>query len=64
MFGVSERHHGVAWDALQLDATNKKVTLPLEREQLENMPGIDLKALPSRPDLSVPARRPVSLRER
>ena len=64
MFGVSERHHGVAWNALQLDATKQKVTLPLDPEKLKDMPGIDLKALPSLPDLSVPARRPVSLRER
>jgi hypothetical protein len=63
LLGFDERHHGVAWDALRIDTKKKKVTIPIERSMLEDQPGIDMKALPSRPDLRVPAHQPVSLGE-
>jgi sporulation protein YlmC with PRC-barrel domain len=64
IFGFDERQHGVSWDALRIDAKKKTAMISLERSVLDDMPGIDMKALPSRPDLHVPAPKPVSFGER
>jgi sporulation protein YlmC with PRC-barrel domain len=64
LLGFDDRQHGVPWDALRLDTTGAKAILPIERSTLDAMPGIDTKALPSRPDLRVPAQQPVSFRDR
>ena len=50
--GVGERLFAVPWSALTLDTVNKRFTLDVNKERLENAPGFDKD---NWPDMSDPA---------
>ena len=52
LVGMGEKLFAVPWSALELDTVNKRFTLDVQRERLENAPGFD----PDNwPDMSDPA---------
>ena len=48
--GIGDKYFAVAWEALQLDQTNKKLLLDVHKKELKNAPGFDKN---NWPDLSL-----------
>jgi len=48
--GVGDKYFAVPWEALQLDQTNKKLSLDVHKKDLKNAPGFDKN---NWPDLSL-----------
>jgi len=50
ILGMGEKLFAVPWDALTLDTVNKRFTLNVEKERLENAPGFDNGSWPNMAD--------------
>ena len=48
--GIGDKYFAVPWEALQLDSTNKKLSLDVHKKELKNAPGFDKN---NWPDLSL-----------
>ena len=48
--GIGDKYFAVPWEALQLDNTNKKLSLDVHKKELKNAPGFDKN---NWPDLSL-----------
>jgi sporulation protein YlmC with PRC-barrel domain len=48
--GIGDKYFAVPWEALQLDQTNKKISLDVHKKDLKNAPGFDKN---NWPDLSL-----------
>ena len=48
--GMGEKLFAVPWDALKLDTENKRFTLNIDKERLENAPGFDKDHWPNMAD--------------
>ena len=48
--GMGEKLFAVPWDALKLDSENKRFTLNIDKERLENVPGFDKDHWPNMAD--------------
>ncbi|MEO6308113.1 MAG: PRC-barrel domain-containing protein [Nitrospiraceae bacterium] len=48
--GIGDKYFAVPWEALQLDQTNKKLSLDVHKKELKNAPGFDKN---NWPDLSL-----------
>ena len=48
--GIGEKLFAVPWDALKLDSENKRFTLNIDKERLENAPGFDKAHWPNMAD--------------
>jgi sporulation protein YlmC with PRC-barrel domain len=44
--GIGDKYFAVPWEALQLDQTNKKLSLDVHKKDLKNAPGFDKKNWP------------------
>ena len=44
--GIGDKYFAVPWEALQLDAANKKIWLDVQKKDLKNAPGFDKKNWP------------------
>lgn len=52
VLGMGEKLFAVPWNALTLDTQNKRFTLNVEKDRLENAPGFDKDAWPNMADSS------------
>ena len=50
ILGMGKKLFAVPWDALTLDTVNKRFTLNVEKERLENAPGFDNGSWPNMAD--------------
>src|SRR5262245_59551951 len=44
--GIGDKYFAVPWEALQVDTTNKKIWLDIQKKDLKNAPGFDKKNWP------------------
>jgi hypothetical protein len=52
MLGMGEKLFAIPWAALTLDTENKRFTLDVSKEQLENAPGFDKDHWPDMSDMN------------
>jgi len=51
-FGMGEKYFAVPWNALSLDATERRFTLNADKAKLKNAPGFDRSNWPDMADIS------------
>ena len=50
VLGVGEKLFAVPWSCFEVDAASGAITLPVDRDRLEALPGFDKDAWPTDPD--------------